>query len=172
MRPSWLNYSSGRTNIIRLLRTARPRAEQNPFAECHRSGGDLNCARQQNGNEGCRMENGRQLKIQSELARERRSEGGIEGVGTERARRGIGVNVTRAGNGEKDRKRQTVGRILQRSARPFRTHPTAENNGQRMRLLFHFWIRDRSCGLVCAFFFPAPRLFISPCSFVFPQNTS
>lgn len=50
------------------------------------------------------MENGRQLKIQSELARERRSEGGIEGVGTERARRGIGVNVTHAGNGGKRQK--------------------------------------------------------------------
>ena len=47
---------------------------QNPLAECHRSGGDLNCARQQNGNEGCRMENGRQLKIQSELERERNRE--------------------------------------------------------------------------------------------------
>lgn len=41
------------------------------LAECHRSGGDLNCARQQNGNEACRMENGRgrgggkRLKIQS-----------------------------------------------------------------------------------------------------------
>lgn len=91
-----------------MLRTARPRAEQNPFAECHRSGGDLNCARQQNGNEGCRMENGRQLKIQSELARERRSEGGIEGVGTERARRGIGVNVTRAGKRGKKTERDRL----------------------------------------------------------------
>lgn len=90
------------------------------------------------------MENGRQLKIQSELERERKivaageRERGIERAGSERARRGTGENVTHAGKGEKDRKRQTVGRILQRSARPFRTHPTAENNGRRMRLLFHF----------------------------------
>lgn len=86
------------------------------------------------------MENGRQLKIQSELEREREGDGVREEsrAGTERARRGIGENVTHAGKGEKDRKRQTVGRILQRSARPFRTHPTAENNGRRMRLLFHF----------------------------------
>lgn len=88
------------------------------------------------------MENGRQLKIQSELEREKNRGGGgergIERAGSERARPGTGENVTHAGKGERDRERQTVGRILQRSARPFRTHPTAENNGRRMRLLFHF----------------------------------
>jgi len=88
------------------------------------------------------MENGRQLKIQSELERKRKRERDRDGarkesrVGTERAR--CGMREHYAGKWEKDRKRQTVGRILQRSARPFRTHPIAENNGRRMRLLFHF----------------------------------
>lgn len=86
------------------------------------------------------MENGRQLKIQSELVgeRERRGESAESRVRTERARQNRRERYTRGKRGKRQRERQTVGRILQRSARPFRTHPTAENNGRRMRLLFHF----------------------------------
>lgn len=122
------------------------------------------------------MENGRQLKIQRwiEEREKKRKREMMRKRNRERERNESRRERYMREKGKKDRKRQTVGRILQRSAHPFPTRlplPPAKNNGRRMCLLFHFWIHDHSCSLVFAFpsfLFPIPlQAFSYPCSFVF-----